>query len=118
MSAHQVVPASPEPGPADGAGSGGQVQLAPTRGSRGRHAGAAPPSAGQAVAGQLPVAVSWLRRGVAAARAHPLGSAGLTILIAVAAFCFGGPLVYHTDQVHVFLRLADLSPRACSPPRH
>jgi peptide/nickel transport system permease protein len=115
MSAHQVVPASPEPGPADGAGSGGPVSLAPARGSRGRHAGAAPPSAGQAVAGQLPVAVGWLRRGVAAARAHPLGSAGLAILIVVAAFCFGGPLVYHTDQVHVFLRLADLSPRAGHP---
>jgi peptide/nickel transport system permease protein len=87
----------------------------PARAGRGRHAGAAPPSAGQAVADQLPVAAGWLRRVVVVARSNPLGSTAVAILVAMFAFCFLGPLVYHTDQTHVFFRLADLSPRAGHP---
>lgn len=67
------------------------------------------------MADQLPVAVSWLRRGLVLARSNPLASCALAIVLAMVAFCFAGPLVYHTDQVHVFLRLADLSPRAGHP---
>jgi peptide/nickel transport system permease protein len=90
-------------------------QAVPARGSRGRHAGAAPPSPGQAVADQLPVAMGWLRRAVTVARSRPLAGAAVAILIAMAAFCFLGPSVYHTDQTHVFFRLANLSPRAGHP---
>jgi peptide/nickel transport system permease protein len=54
---------------------------------------------------------SW-RVTLAAIRANPLASVGAAIIIAMAAFCFLGPLVYHTDQVHVFLSEANLSPRA------
>jgi peptide/nickel transport system permease protein len=105
----------PPAGTAGRVAFGGQAQLAPARGSRGRHAGAAPPSAGQAVAEQLPVAAGWLRRVVKVAGSSPLGSTAVAILVAMFAFCFLGPLVYHTDQVHVFFRLADLSPRAGHP---
>jgi peptide/nickel transport system permease protein len=121
MNADQIVPGGTESGPAGRAGAGGRLQVAPAtrggavRGGRGRHAGAAPPSAGQAVADQLPVAVGWLRRAVATARSNRLASVSAGILIAMLAFCFLGPLVYHTDQAHVFFRLADLSPRAGHP---
>ena len=33
----------------------------------------------------------------------------------MAAFCFLGPTLYHTDQTHVFLSAANLSPRAGHP---
>jgi peptide/nickel transport system permease protein len=48
-------------------------------------------------------------------RAYPLASAGGAMVIAMAAFCFLGPLLYHTDQTHVFLSQANLSPRAGHP---
>jgi peptide/nickel transport system permease protein len=115
MSAGQVRPVDGESGPGRRVAYASHVQLAPARGSRGKHAGAAPPSAGQAVAEQLPVAVGFLRRALAVARSNPLGSAAVAILVAMFAFCFLGPLVYHTDQVHVFFRFADLSPRAGHP---
>jgi peptide/nickel transport system permease protein len=41
--------------------------------------------------------------------------AGLAILLLVAAFCFLGPLVYHTDQVHTDLLSARLPPGAGHP---
>jgi peptide/nickel transport system permease protein len=83
------------------------------RGSRGRHAG--PPSAIQPGAAGLPVLRAGWLRAVAAARANPLVTAGMAILVAMAAFCFVGPLLYHTDQVHVFLSEANLPPRAGHP---
>jgi peptide/nickel transport system permease protein len=41
--------------------------------------------------------------------------AGVAIFVLMALFCFAGPLVYHTDQVHVNLAEANLSPRASHP---
>jgi peptide/nickel transport system permease protein len=83
------------------------------RGSRGRHAG--PPAAIPPAGAGLPaLRAGWLRA-VAAARANPLVTTGLAILAAMAVFCFLGPVFYHTDQVHVFLSQADLSPRAGHP---
>jgi len=38
------------------------------------------------------------------------GFAGLGIVVAVAAFCFLGPLVYHSDQVHANIALTNLAP--------
>jgi len=55
------------------------------------------------------------RRSVTAMRAYPLATAGGAIIIAMAAFCFLGPLLYHTDQTHVFLSQANLGPRAGHP---
>jgi peptide/nickel transport system permease protein len=123
MTTDQVRPATPEPGPAQpgpaqpgpaqpgAAAPGGQ--LAPVRGSRGRHAG--PPAANQSPASLLPAPASLGRRLLAAARSSPVAAAGLIILIAMTVFCFAGPLIYHTDQVHVFLRLANLPPRSGHP---
>ncbi len=92
-----------EIGPPDGA---------PVRGSRGRHAG---PASGSPPIAPGSVLASWLRRSAALARAFPLATAGVIILVAMAAFCFLGPLLYHTDQVHVFPRIEDLAPRAGHP---
>jgi peptide/nickel transport system permease protein len=41
---------------------------------------------------------------------HRLGMLGLAIIAALAAFCFLGPLVYHTDQVHANIALTNLPP--------
>ena len=38
------------------------------------------------------------------------GAAGLGVVAAVAAFCFLGPLVYHSDQVHANIALTNLAP--------
>ncbi len=86
---------------------------APVRGSRGRHAG--PASAGQPVSAQRAELASRARRGLAAGRANPLATAGGLVIIAMVAFCFLGPALYHTDQTHVFLSQANLSPRAGHP---
>ena len=95
-----------------GAGSAEQA-AAPVRGSRGRHAGpaASPPGA----AAQREAIASRTRRGLAACRAYPLATAGGGIVVAMAAFCFLGPLVYHSDQAHVFLSQANLGPRSGHP---
>lgn len=59
--------------------------------------------------------VSRTRRVLAACRAYPLATAGGVIVVAMAAFCFLGPLLYHTDQTHVFLSQANLGPRPGHP---
>jgi peptide/nickel transport system permease protein len=41
---------------------------------------------------------------------HRLGLAGLALIVILAAFCFLGPLVYHTDQIHTHIRLTNLPP--------
>ena len=87
---------------------------APARGSRGRHAG--PSSVGPpGPAAQRAALAGRVRRSLAACRAYPLATAGGTIIIAITAFCFLGPLLYHTDQTHVFLSQANLAPRAGHP---
>jgi peptide/nickel transport system permease protein len=86
---------------------------APARGSRGRHAGPAVPAVhGSVRRAQL---ADHARRVLAVCRANPLATAGGLVVIAMAAFCFLGPALYHTDQTHVFLSTANLSPRAGHP---
>jgi peptide/nickel transport system permease protein len=134
MTTDQATPASQEePGPATGAGNLGLGPAGPgpavgmgegqaaaarpspaaVRGSKGRHAG--PALSGPAPAALLPAPAGAARRLLTWARSSPLAAAGLVILIAMTVFCFIGPLLYHTDQVHVFLRQANLSPRAGHP---
>jgi peptide/nickel transport system permease protein len=86
---------------------------APARGSRGRHAG--PAVAGQQGTVQRAELAGLARRALAVCQANPLATAGGLIIIAMAAFCFLGPALYHTDQTHVFLSAANLSPRAGHP---
>ncbi len=117
MTAHQA--AGDKPGPvrrltgAAGVSLAAADPAAPVRGSRGRHAGpaASPPGA----AAQRAAVASRMRRGLAACRTYPLATTGGTIVVAMAAFCFLGPLVYHTDQIHVFLSQANLAPRSGHP---
>src|ERR1700728_152512 len=42
--------------------------------------------------------------------AHRLGVAGLVLIVLLLAFCFLGPFVYHTDQVHTNLEATNLAP--------
>lgn len=86
---------------------------APARGSRGRHAG---PAVGQPSGAELRAAAAGrARRILAVLRAYPLATAGGLLIIAMTLFCYAGPVLYHTDQVHVFLSQANLSPRAGHP---
>jgi len=86
---------------------------APVRGSRGRHAG--PASTGQPVSVRRAELASLARRGLAACSANPLVTSAGLIIIAMVAGCFLGPMLYHTDQTHVFFSAANLSPRAGHP---
>jgi peptide/nickel transport system permease protein len=56
-----------------------------------------------------------LVRARAALATSPLACAGLIAIVVMIVFCFGGPLVYHWDQAHVHLVLANLSPGAGHP---
>jgi len=86
---------------------------APVRGSRGRHAG---PALAQPTGAELRAAAAGRALGVLSVlRANPLATAGGLILVAMIVLCFAGPAFYHTDQTHVFLSQANLSPRAGHP---
>jgi len=86
---------------------------APARGSRGRHAG---PAVAQPSGAELRAAAAGRALGVLSVlRANPLATVGGLLLVAMIAFCFAGPALYHTDQTHVFLSQANLSPRAGHP---
>jgi peptide/nickel transport system permease protein len=41
---------------------------------------------------------------------HRLGLLGLAVIAALVVFCFAGPLLYHTDQVHANIQLTNLPP--------
>ncbi len=85
----------------------------PARGSRGRHAG---PAIAQPTGADLRAAAAGrARRVLSVLHANPLATAGGLILLAVILFCFAGPVLYHTDQTHVFLSQANLSPRGGHP---
>jgi peptide/nickel transport system permease protein len=43
---------------------------------------------------------------------HPLAVVGVAIVVAFVLFCYLGPLLYHTDQVHIELSDATLAPSA------
>jgi peptide/nickel transport system permease protein len=86
---------------------------APVRGSRGRHAG---PAIAQPTGADLRAAAAGRAgRVLAVLRGNPLATAGGLIIVAVIVFCFAGPVLYHTDQTHVFLSQANLSPRSGHP---
>ena len=92
---------------------GSEGATAPGRGSRGRHAG---PVAVQPSGAELRAAAAGrARRVLAVLRAYPLATVGGLVIIAVALFCYAGPVLYHTDQAHVFLSQANLSPRGGHP---
>jgi peptide/nickel transport system permease protein len=46
---------------------------------------------------------------------NKLAVTGVAIMVAMFLFCFAGPLVYHTDQIHVDLANANLAPGAGHP---
>jgi peptide/nickel transport system permease protein len=41
---------------------------------------------------------------------HRLGLASLALIVAVALFCFLGPAIYHTDQIHTNIQFTNLPP--------
>jgi peptide/nickel transport system permease protein len=58
---------------------------------------------------------SALSRAVSTFLENRLAVAGVAIIVAVAAFCFLGPLVYRTDQLHVELAQAAYGPSPAHP---
>ncbi|MCL2584640.1 MAG: ABC transporter permease [Streptosporangiales bacterium] len=58
---------------------------------------------------------SLFARGLEVFAENKLAMAGAVILVVIAAFCFIGPLVYRTDQVHVNLASEDLPPGPGGP---
>jgi peptide/nickel transport system permease protein len=46
---------------------------------------------------------------------NPAAMISLGVLVAMALFCFVGPFIYHTDQVHVNLAIKDLRPGGAHP---
>jgi len=54
-------------------------------------------------------------RGLEVFGENKLAIVSLVFFVLMIGFCFVGPLVYHTDQIHVNLGNADLSPRSGHP---
>ena len=46
---------------------------------------------------------------------HRLGLAGLTVIVLLVAFCFLGPLIHHTDQVHTNIDITNMAPSGAHP---
>ncbi len=70
-----------------------------------------------AAPGMLPAGKprSAFRRGLDVFLENKLAVTGVAIFVAMVLFCFAGPLVYHTDQIHVNLANANLAPGAGHP---
>lgn len=64
------------------------------------------PAAGESAGGRL-----WIR----AFADNRLAIAGLVVVIALTLFCFVGPLLYHTDQIHTRLGMETLPPGTGRP---
>lgn len=71
------------------------------------------PGAGQLEDG--PAQPGLLRRGAEVFAQNKLALAGMVTVIGLVLFCFLGPLVYHTDQVHTELGAATLPPGGGHP---
>ena len=99
----EPVPLPPERVPADSPLSG-LATIAP------EHDPSAAP-------GMLPAGKprSAFRRGLDVFLENKLAVTGVAIFVAMVLFCFAGPLVYHTDQIHVNLANANLAPGAGHP---
>jgi len=65
-----------------------------------------------AAPGMLPAgkARSGFRRSLDVFLENKLAVTGVGIFVAMFIFCFGGPLVYHTDQIHVNFAIENLPP--------
>ena len=46
---------------------------------------------------------------------HRLGVAGLTVIVLLVAFCFLGPLVHPTDQIHANIAITNVGPAGAHP---
>jgi peptide/nickel transport system permease protein len=69
-----------------------------------------PPQATLDAVPREPRARGMFLRGLDVFGENKLAIAGVAVLAAILAFCFAGPLVYHTDQVHVNLAVENLPP--------
>jgi peptide/nickel transport system permease protein len=64
---------------------------------------------------EAPVRGLW-RQGLVVFCENRLALVGLALFVLLAAVCFLGPLLYHTDQVHTNLTAVDLAPGALGHP--
>lgn len=62
-----------------------------------------------------PLGASGWRSAVRDFAQHPLGAAGLSTILLMVAFCFVGPLLYHTDQLHPVVTQVNLAPSGRFP---
>ena len=75
-----------------------------------------PGTAGPRWAGQAAGAPGRARASALRAFAgHRLGLLGLALIAGLVVFCFAGPLLYHTDQVHANIQLTNLPPGTGRP---
>ncbi len=44
-----------------------------------------------------------------------LGVAGMTVIVLLIVFCFLGPIVYSTDQVHANVAITNVAPSGAHP---
>jgi len=88
-----------QPLPQDPGGSSGTVATLPVS-ARGTAPGPEPAESARPL---------WLR-GLEVFAENKLALTGAAIFVIVLLFCFAGPLVYHTDQVHTHLANANLPP--------
>ena len=93
------LPADPPPGP-----ESSSMGLATVTSEPLGEASAAP--------GMLPAGKprSAFRRSLDVFLENKLAVTGVAIFVAMFIFCFGGPLVYHTDQIHVNFAIENLPP--------
>lgn len=75
------------------------------------------PGVPAAAPGMLPAGKprSAFRRSLDVFLENKLAVTGVAIFVVIFLFCFAGPLVYHTDQIHVNLAAATQGPRAGHP---
>src|SRR5580700_8758818 len=99
------LPADPPPGPESAAMGLATVTSEPL-GEASAHA-----------PGMLPAGKprSAFRRSVDVFLENKLAVTGVAIFVAIFAFCFIGPLFYHTDQVHVNFAIENMPPSAQHP---
>lgn len=80
-------------------------------------AGHNPPAGAQHPDGQSPERKpeGLLRRGVEVFAENKLALAGVIVIVLFLLFCFVGPLIYHTDQIHTKLSRVTLPPASGAP---
>ncbi len=74
-----------------------------------------PPRETVSEGGEISSSGSLLKLSVSGFAENRLALVGAVVVVLMVLFCFVGPLLYHTDQIHTTLLNADLAPSAAHP---